>query len=372
MSYKDEVYELIHKAYEYNDMLEYSLAIPLFEKAVSIASEYPDILFQMYCRFDLIDTYSYYGDTMKAFINFLWYNNQIEKGYTNEKVIYNLIWHYKFIGDSLADVVSIPKDKINDFLNNMEKVYKENNISLKSYYKIRIYAYMKGIDTEIDIDEYYKKWMYTIQDDKFEDCIACNLDFEVEYHIFLRNYDKALKKAENIINGKYKCDNIPNTTFATLLLPIYDLGKYELADELQKKGIRLIKNLEEYGTCLADHIMYLSLVNIEKAIKIFEKGCPQLMDINKSNIDDMERTWFNMASFVLFHKIEEKNIEKIKVKIPKNVSIYSENEYEVSDLKEFFKDEFIRGMNAFDIRNGNSIVSDDMKKYLEICGIREV
>jgi hypothetical protein len=365
MSYKGEVRLLINNAYRFINKSRHILAVPILEKAVSIAGEHDDVLFEMYCRFELTDCYAFAGDIIKAFINFTWCVNQMEKGYVNDKVIFNIIWHYKYITDEIYNYVDIPLEKINELFKKMKKMFIENNVSLNPYYGLRVKACTSGIDTGVDVREYYRKWMLEPEDDNYGDCSACVLNRKVSYHIFLNNYERALKEAENIINGTYKCSQIPHITFAELLLPVYALGEYKTAEMLQIKGLRLIDGDKTFVRETSYHIMYLSLVNIEKAVKVFEKNYPNHLTCN----GDHRKMLFNAAAFVLFSKLQERDNETIKLKMPKEASIYSKEGCDVSDLKEFFRNETLKIMNAFDRRNENYVVSDNLRKYLEICGV---
>lgn len=363
MNYKDEVMKLIYKADEYDRLNQFNLAIPLQEKAVSIASEHDDVIFQMYWRFDLIKSYIFTGDTLKAIIHFSWCVTQMEKGYTNDQVVYQILWEYKYIADEIVRFASVSHKKIEEFFESMKKMYIEENISLHPYYSLRVGACIFGIDTGTDIKEYYKKWLVEPVDEEYEDCNACSLGRKISYYIFLGDYRSALKAAKNIINGTCECSQVPHVPFAELLLPLYSLEEYELADTLQRKGIRLINGDKTFIKEVGRHIMYLSLTNIENGIRVFERNYPNSL---KCSIDDM-KMWFNMGAFVLFSKLKEKDIEKIKIKIPKDSPIYSTKGYNVSDLREFFKKETIKLIDAFDHRNGNHVVSDYLQRHLDIC-----
>ncbi|MFD3157364.1 hypothetical protein ACFIJ5_10955 [Haloimpatiens sp. FM7330] len=361
MSYKEDALKYVYEAYKYKNKDKYKLA--LLEKAVNIAGQHDDVLFEMYCRFDLIDAYVFSGEIIKAFMHFTWCQAQRKKGYTDDKVIYNSIWHHKYISSEITEFTSISCEKINNVYENMKKIFIENNVSLKSYYSLRIEAYMSGIDNGTDIQEYYKKFLLEPEDEEYDDCRACTLDAIVRYYIFLGKYEKALKEAKNIINGTLKCAQIPHVTFAKLLLPLYELKKYELAETLQRKGIRLINGDKVFVTEIGFHMMYLALTNPEKGIKVFEKNYSNFL---KANMDS-SKMWFNVGAYALFSKLQENEVEIVKIKVPTSSKIYSEDGYNVSELSEFFRNESMSIMDAFDKRNNNSIVSDDVKRYLKIC-----
>lgn len=264
MNYEDKIKELVFKAYDYMDVHKYSLCVPLLEKAVSIARENNDILNEMYCKFDLITAYVFSNQAKKAMITFFWCVSQMEKGYTNDEVVYQVIWEYKYILSNMCDYLVIPNEKINETFEKMKNFYLENNISLSPYYSLKVEACQSGIEDGTSIEEYYQKWLTTPVDHKYEDCTACTINKKVDYYIFIGDYEKALRQAKDILNGKFKCGEVPSTTFANLLIPVYSLGKYELAEEFHKKGLRAINENKGLITCTPNHIMYLSITNIEK------------------------------------------------------------------------------------------------------------
>lgn len=365
MGYQDEVIELVYKAYDYEEEEKYNLAVPLLEKAVKMASEYDDIIFQMKCRFDLTDVYIATGDIMKGIINFSWCVSQKDKGYVDESVIYQILWQYKYIIDTIPNFAAIPCDKINKLFEEMRKMYLENNLSLSPYYNLKVAAAMYGINDGIDIRDYYKKWITEPVDDEYSDCDACLTAQKVMYHLFIGDYEKALKEAQSIISGKSKCAHVPHVPFGELILPIYSMGNYELADLIQRKGVRIVNGNKAFIKQIGKYMMYFSITNLEKGIKLFEKNYPIFLNYN---VED-PKMWFNVGAFALFSKLEEMNVKKMNIKVPFESPIYSEKEYDVSVLKEFFKNEAKKTINLFDRRNGNSVISDVVKKDLDICGV---
>ncbi|MEW9094303.1 MAG: hypothetical protein AB2417_04390 [Clostridiaceae bacterium] len=364
MNYEDEMKELVFKAYDYDDAGKYSLAVPLLEKAASIARENNDILNEMYCKFDLIKAYIFSGQGKKGIITFFWCVAQMEKGYTNDKVVYQVLWEYKYILSDIIEYIAIPNEKINETFEKMKKLYLENNLSLSPYYSLKVQACRSGIDDGTSIEEYYKKWITSSVDDRYEDCKACTINKKVNYYIFMGDYKRALQEAEDILNRRFECGEVPDTTFADLVIPVYSLGEYELAEEFHKKGLRLVNGDEDCIMYISDHIMYLSITNIDKGIEVFQKNYPNLF---KSESDE-DKMWFNAASFALFSNLQKKDISKVKLKVPKKSPIYSHDEYDVVKLKEFFEEEAIKFMDGFDERNGNTVVSDELKRYLKVCG----
>lgn len=365
MYYQDEVMELIYAAYKYEEEDKYNLAVSLLEKAVEIASQYDDIIFQMKCRFDLTDAYMVSGDVIKGVINFSWCVAQKDKGYVDENVIYQLLWQYKYIIDGIPGFLAIPCDKINKLFEEMKKLYLENNLSLSSYYNLKVAAAMHGVSDGIDIKEYYRKWITAPVDEEYSDCKACLKTQRMLYNLFLGNYEQALKEAENIINGRSKCAHVPHLPFGELILPIYSMGNYELADLVQRKGVRIINGNKAFIRQIGKYMMYFSLTNVEKGVKLFEKNYPISLNHNADN----HKMWFNIGAYALFSSLKDMNVEKINIKIPIDAPIYSEEEYDVPNLKKHFENEAKKIIYGFDKRNGNAVISDDVKKHLEICGL---
>ncbi|WP_027626111.1 hypothetical protein [Clostridium lundense] len=366
MDYKSEVDELLDDGDDYCDENKYTLALPLYEEAVKISSQYDDIVYQLHCRYRLTNAYVFCGDLMKGIINFSWCITQMEKGYVDDEILYQLLWQYKFLLDSAPKFIAVPTSKINELFQDMKEKYLKNNASLKSYYSEKVEAYMYGVtdDKVSDIREYYKMWISEPGDGEYENCTACTLSQKVSYHIFLGEYEKALKMAHTIINGVHTCAEQPHVTFAGLLLPLYVLEKHELAESLQIKGLRLVNRKKAFIKQLAYHIMYLSITNLEKAIQVFVANYPNFL---KCNVDDYI-LWFNAASYVLFSKLNKIGLEKIRLKTPKTSPIYSNGDYDVNKLKEYFFNETEKFMDAFDKRNGNTVISEFVKRYLKICG----
>ena len=83
---------------------------------------------------------------------------------------------------------------------------------------------------------------------------------------------KPLELAEPILHGSMRCETIPHTTYAFVLLPFLQTGQVEKAMEYHHKGYRLISGNRHFLAQIGDHLTFLALTdNLSQAIKLFEE-----------------------------------------------------------------------------------------------------
>ncbi|MBP1153649.1 MULTISPECIES: hypothetical protein [unclassified Paenibacillus] len=107
--------------------------------------------------------------------------------------------------------------------------------SLAPYYKfLHAYALSKGSMDEAAAD--YGLWKKA-KCDALSDCRACDQHSFGTYHFLLEQHKRGLSMLNQIFEGKLGCAEIPHSTYSFVLLPLLEIGDWDRAVLMAKKGI---------------------------------------------------------------------------------------------------------------------------------------
>ena len=360
MDYLDELYELIDEAKQLDHG---DVQISLLEQAVRLADANNDIETAFEARNELIEACIFGGDALKAIIEFTWILGKYKQS-PLEFNIYDVLVGYKWILPQLYDFINVPLSKINELFEDYKDMMLHDNCDLRFFYQAKCLLAVKGLDSN-NVDEYYNKWMST-PSDEYSDCAACELDMQIEYHLYKKDYEKALEIFKPILSGKQTCSEIPHLTYSRFLLPLVRMGNYKLALEYEAKDYKLIYKNKEFINEIINSIICLSILNIDKAVERFTKH----YDWHIKSKDDFHRFRFNLASWFLFEKIKLNNINEITLNIPEITSVFSDNgRYQVEELICHFKAITTEIAGKFDVRNCNTYFKDYIDYTFELLNI---
>lgn len=124
------------------------------------------------------------------------------------------------------------------------------------------------------------------------DCRACDTDLRVMHHLAQGKLNAALKAAQPLLSGKYHCNRVPGRTHAHLLLPLWQAGRPQEAQEQHERGYPLIEKALDELAAQAQHLAYLTLSGQHRrAGTLYRRHAPQAL----LTADDEERFWWNAA-----------------------------------------------------------------------------
>lgn len=343
--YREQVEELLQEA----DVLpECPSKMALLEEAVRLADTHRDVALGDEVRAELIQTATFAGYPEKALVAFSWRLAQADRA-PEQFPEARLMWAYKWIAGSLASFPQISRQQIEDAFDDMTRRFQRCGYGMRSIYKLRW-------DAALDMGEpdearrYYRLWEKTRRDAN-SDCLACEQDSRVLYHVFFGKYEKAVQAADPIVNGSLACATVPERTFGRLLLPLLRLGQIEKAAEHYRKGYRLIRGNRKYLNYLGDYLIFLGLTgNLSQGVKLFEKHLEYVLE----TMDRIARWRFHLAARFFLPLVAESGQTSLKLRLPKETPGYREDgRYEVAALVSSVE-ETCRDLAArFDARNGN-------------------
>ncbi|TCS93663.1 hypothetical protein [Hazenella coriacea] len=306
--------------------------IQLLEEAIQIADRIQNNDAGFYARLELTTAAIYSGRAEKAFLSFAWCLAQYDKdpSYCDE---YNLMWQYKWIANQVDQFPQLSLDKIEQTLEDLKQRFTYSGFNLRPYYQLKHFvAWRRGDITEAKM--YLEKWMDTPRDD-MADCHACERNEQAIFYLSLGNLEEAYRIAQPIFNQELSCAEVPHITYGQFLLPLCKEGRMEEAAEFHQKGYGMIRQKKGFLKTLAEHIKYLTIIDLHKAASLLEHHLPEALASYEPN----SKYHFYLASLILFDYMSDSDISVLN--IPKYVN------------REWIDQQLFEIAKQFDQRNQN-------------------
>jgi hypothetical protein len=322
--------------------------LALLEEAVRLADSHQDVALGDDVRDDLIRTATFSGYPEKALVAFSWRLAQADRD-PEQFPDCRLLWQYKWIAGKLKNFPQISRKQIDDALDDMAQRCQRAGCGLRSIHKLRADD-ARDMGEPDEARRHYRAWEKTPRDYN-SDCLACEQDHRVTHYLFLGKKEKALELAQPILRGAMRCAEIPHITYASVLLPLLQLGQVEQAAEYHHKGYRPIATNRNYLAQIGDHLLFLALTeNLSRGIHLFEKHVSWALEVN----DQRERWLFFLGARFLLSRVVENGTTSLKLRLPKALPCYQEEGRYESAVLASWVDETCRDLAAqFDARNGN-------------------
>lgn len=271
----DRVRELIEQCW---DAPRGAGQVALAEEAVAQADALGDDQLRFDARMAATEAYQRGGLPAKGFVTFSWclarYDAHPERYGDRE---YLLLWHYKYMINSLTRFPDIPLARTYAVLDDMQRRYQEGGHSLQTVHKHRwLVAHHLGDVAAADL--HYERWQATPRDGN-SDCVGCDPTDQV-LHLTARGRDaEAIELTGPVLSGRLTCVEQPQEILTTLLLPYLRTGRLDDARRSHHQAYRAIRaHRSKLGT-IADHIYFLALSgNATRGLELVERHLPWLAD----------------------------------------------------------------------------------------------
>ncbi|ECB9821904.1 hypothetical protein FL865_10290 [Listeria monocytogenes] len=303
--------------------------IKVLERIIAGADLYNNIDDGIEARDLLIDTCLTAGFPKKQLQAFSWL---IKKWEDKDSDAYidteDLFWKYKWITEDIPTFSEVSETQINELLNDMKVKYEQQNYSLRPYYKVSTLAAIR-MGNEDKAKAFFKQWIAT-KGDYLNDCSACEIQDQVHYYCFIKDFKTAKKKAKSIIEGKKSCQEVPHLTYGLMALAFLELGDEEMAQECFDKGYPMVEKQSGLIPSLSDLLKYLTLTKqTEKAREVF--------DINKEMVlqseSGLDRLQFLQAAYPLFDREKEADLVEMTEALTAKFDARNGNSYYQELLK---------------------------------------
>jgi hypothetical protein len=346
MDDRDQIDELLDRA---TGMRPGPTQVALTEEAVNLADHHNDVEAGFQARLEHVSATLFAGLPDRMLVAFSWMLAQFDRD-PHAFDAHRLLWQYKWVVNALPDFPQITRTQIEEMFTDMERRYRKFGASMQTiFFKKRGVAYKMG-DAERAAEA--NRAMIGQPRDDLSDCLACEVDSQVEYHFIQRDYEQGVLKAAPILNGRYSCSEVPQVTYAQILIPLLRLDRGDEAMGHHLVGYKMIaRNPVEFIPQLAENMEFLTLSeNLPRAVRLFEK---HLILALESPCPEWRFRFF-LAAKLLCERLAESGRDSVKLRMPDAFPIRTESgKYQTSELADWFAGDLTALAQRFDARNGN-------------------
>lgn len=328
----------------------------LLERAIKLADVSGNEKDQYDLRVDYIEAATFSGFPEKSMIAFSWClaksNTEPEKF-----ALKNLLWKFKHILESAAEFSQLSLDKMAALVEQMTDAYLKCNQSLRPVYTMRSYIALKSGQPQAALD--YVRQSFELKRDYYADCSACEAHLHCMVLIANNEYEQALSVARPLLHRRLSCAEVPDMTYAHILLPLLRLGRKQEADTYQDTGYKMIARNREFISEFAQHLEYLSVTGrLQKAITIFEQ---HLAWAEESKVDYRRFNYF-VAALNLLETLRLQ-MQTISLNLNSHSMFYQQsNRYDIDELIGRFRQQCEELAGCFDRRNHNNSASQKYQR----------
>jgi hypothetical protein len=335
--------------------------LALYEEAVRLSDLTNDVKRQFRLRKTLIDAAVVCSRHDLALVVFSWCWAK-SQALPEQFPPVDLLWEYKWIIGVCWKFPNVSNDEIERHFQAMEQAYREHGSTLNMIYNVRMNGemYCGHMDRAT---EYYEQFLAS-ERDRWSDCQACERNTLIEYFSLLGDDQSAVDTAKDLLNGRYSCRSVPESTYANLLLPLLRLRQPERALEMHLKGYAKIKRRPGYAAHAALHLQFLALTgNWSEGWKIFKKYLAEGWNMTVP----WPRYEFLRDAMFFLNNYPPRSGRPPSMRVPAEMKLGEANQLvPLPQIAETFTAQARVLAEQFDRRNGNRTQQDLLDKQPEL------
>lgn len=325
------------------------MQITFLEQAVELADSISDEKTGFQARLELMRAAAFKGRSDLLLIHFAWCVAQCDRN-PQEFSIDSILWMYKWVVENVLDFPEIPRSKVEEIIDDMERRYVQQGATLYSVYKLRRSTHL--FFGEVDEAKRFHALFRKSRRDYLSDCEACVARANCQYYTALRQWARAYNAAEPVMNGQLTCSVEPRATLGRVLLAMFQLGKLEEAQAVSRRGHRLA-NKEDH--LVLDQALYLRFATLTsddaKCKSILEKNLPHAM----KHVSSADRFQFLLAARLWLQSRAEKGTSHLKLRLPESIPMDLEKgKVAIDQFEGWLSSELQSIAVRFDTRAGTS------------------
>lgn len=362
--YQDQFYELLEQTYGTASIAK----LHLCEQAVRLADAHQDIELGVEGRLQMIELGVFSGCTDRVLPAMGWVLAKTD----DDPELYDaahphvLMWSYKWIASNLTDFPTIPLEKIDEVLQDLSRRYDDFGYDERAVCSARVRSYL-GLGFAGKLRPAFERWN-ELPRGEMSDCHACEINVAVQCHLLWDDIDEAVLVAEPLLNGKLSCAEVPYATYCHLMLPLFDSGRVELAQDLQRRAQKQIQKVPGDRGKVGDQMALLALTGeANRAVRLLDNNLTPLLAMTE--VEQHER--FFTGAAVLMHALLKAGEQAITLRDHRDFPVASgeDRKYDVQELATWFTDRTRQIAEQYDQRAGNSFRLDRLKQNLARVGV---
>lgn len=355
------VYELKDEAYR----LPYGpTKVALLEEAVRIADSLNDAELAFEARQDLMDAAVFSGRTDVMLVAYAWCLAEYDRN-PEQYDSYQILWRFKWVVGNAVQFPEISRPRLEELLAEMERRFKEAGSTMHA-------VHQNQRDLMVEMGDrngasFAHAQFRRRRRDWLSDCPACVAGKDCDYFAFQRQWRRALKAVQIVLDGRLICAEEPHRILSKVLLPLLRLGQVEEAKAVQQRGYRLIRAANHFVAEQARHLRFSVLVgDMAQAKRMVERHLPAAL----ASVMPDERFDFFLATRLWTDRLANEGVTQVKVRLPKGPPSGPEGKTDVARLGRWLTDQAKDIGQRFDARNGNEYFQrqlEELPQLLELA-----
>lgn len=287
---------------------------------------------------------------------------EIRKRHPEAVDMHQYVWRLKWFVTSMIDFPEVSLKSIESGLEYYREALRDHGGNERTvlYLKWVIACLTGRFEEAAPLREQFKD----MKRDANSDCLACEVNWHVTESVFLNQHARALEVASPIINDGMKCNSVPGSTFANLLLPLLFLGETEKAAKFHRRGYAVSRANVSLLDIISDHLIYLTAIgDTAKCLRLLKTHTPWL----EHNFNPADHLGYFSGAAISLRIMNDTQARKRPLQLPlpaKLIQTWGAKAMPVGDLADHFENEARHLARAFDRRNGNTWREDNLDRQL--------
>ncbi|MFB7977468.1 hypothetical protein [Streptomyces vinaceus] len=305
---------------------------------------------------NLINAYLWSAESSKMLVPFARLLQEYDKdpGAFDRWDAHSLFWQFKWVATAISDSPEIPLPSAVGWLDEMERRYRIAGYSERPVRESEMWL-ADAIGDDDRAERAHRAWLAAERDD-MSDCHACELNGQGAYAVLRGDDARALELWQPVLAGERTCAEEPHRLFATSLLPLLRLGRFDEARSHHVRGYRMARGNESLLPSIGKHIEFCALSgNESRGLEILAEHAAHMSPL--VNVDD--QLAFHGGILVLLRRLTELGHGRSPA-VP-----YDGVPHTVSELYEVLRASSLEIARRFDARNGTTRVSDRFLARIE-------
>ncbi|WP_108834165.1 tetratricopeptide repeat protein [Actinomyces sp. Marseille-P3109] len=342
-------------------------ASALVAEAVSWADALGDEDLRVATRLALTEAYQRGNEEWKALAPFVWnlarYQRRPEL--FDDAQVRTLHWHFKRAVAVAGANPKVSKDKVRQLEASLEEFYRAEGASMHVVHGERAsVAGLLGLEEEAS--EELAAWRATHRDEN-ADCEGCDPMRQVAFAYRTEAWELAVATAVPVLTGAVDCSVQPQTMQSLVLLPLLASGRPRAAWEAHLRSYREIRRSPKALISLSYHLEYLALVGrVDRGLDILRRHLSWLAQAESAYV--LLSALRGMSLVLREAERAGRGEEALGVELPPADLWYPLPGLAASTTISRAYAEMTgwarRLAQQFDLRNGNSTISDHLERSL--------
>ncbi|MFJ1866673.1 tetratricopeptide repeat protein [Streptomyces sp. NPDC088097] len=303
-----------------------------------------------------IDAYEYSAERTRMLVPFarLLQDYDRDPGAFSSNEAHHLFWRFKWVSGRIVESPEIPLETVSHWLDDMERRYRIAGYSERAVRQAEFYLAHATGDHE-RAERAVNRWR-SADRDSMSDCHACETNSQ-GWHWAERGEDaKAVEIWQPVLSGDQTCMEEPHRALAHSLMPLLRLGRTTEARDNHLRGYRLARGNESLLRAIGRHVEFCALTGNEaRGLEILSEHSALLGPL--ADVDaQME---FFGGVLVLLGRLRLLG-HGDDLSVP-----YAGTARSVDELYGILRTEALAIARRFDVRNGDSRVSDELVERIE-------